>query len=180
MKNLERLKELILDEIDFSTVLLEYGVDFVYSPQSVDEAQLRCPFHGKDNKPSARYYRETQTMYCWTCHKRWNVIQFIMEMEQFYFKGALLHIVNKYQLDVSLIPDDPEFKKDNILDISKVSVDTISAKRKMNEFRGKLSFERYNVLCTAYSMIKIKSLKGGDISQDIPKLNNKLDTIKIG
>ena len=180
MKDPEKLKELILEEIDFSQVLLDYNVDFVYSPELVDEAQLRCPFHGQDNKPSARYYRETQSMFCWVCHKRWDVIGFIMEMEQVYYKSALLYIVNKYQLDVSSIPDDPTFNLEKKKGISKVTVDTINAKKSIKGLRFKISFERYRALVAAYYMIMFKSSKGGDILSDIQKLNSKLNTIQIG
>ena len=180
MKNPEKLKELILEKIDLGKVLMDYDVDFVYNPEYVEQAQLRCPFHGSDNKPSARFYRDTQSMFCWVCRKRWNVIQFIMEKEQFYYKSALLFIVNKYQLDVSVIPDDPEFKSEKRVLITNIGINTISAKQNIEKLRGKILFERYRALCTAYYMITYKMSKGGDISNDIEKLNNKLNTIRIG
>lgn len=180
MKNPNKLKELILEEVDLSQVLLDYGVDFVYNPKLVDEAQFKCPFHGKDNKPSARYYRETQSMFCWVCHKSWNVIGFIMDIEQLYYKGALLYIVNRYQLDISLIPDELELISEKKSTASVVLVRVINAEKKIKRFRGKISFKRYNALITAYYIIMYKSSKGGDISEDIQKLNIKLDTIQIG
>lgn len=179
MKNLVKLRELVLKEVDFAKVLLMYDVDFMYNPELVEEVQLRCPFHGKDNKPSARYYRETQSMFCWVCHKRWDIISFIMDMEHFSYKGSLLYIINKFQLDVSQIPDEPEFKEEKV-SVSKELIETFTVKRKIREFRGKISFERYRALCSAYYMVMFKSYKDGDISSDINKLNNKIDTIKIG
>ncbi len=180
MKSPEKLKELILSEVDLSKVMIDYGVEFVYNPELVDEAQLRCPFHGKDRKPSARYYRETQTMFCWVCHKSWDVIRFVMEKEQMYYKTALLHIVNKYQLDISVIPDEPEFIIEKIVPISDTSVWTLDAEKKIKEFRNKLIYKRYSALVTAYHIIMFNSSKDIDISEDIQKLNNKLDTLKIG
>ena len=119
-------------------------------------------------------------MFCWVCHKRWDVIGFIMEKEQFYYKNALLYIVNKYHLDTSLIPDDPEFKSGKKVTISEVNIELISAKEDIRRLRGKIEFARYNALCTAYYIIATKSSRGGDIQSDLQMLNNKLDTIQIG
>lgn len=41
------------------------------------EEQLSCPFHGKDNKPSARIYpasgRSDSHLWCFTCQKSWDI-----------------------------------------------------------------------------------------------------------
>jgi hypothetical protein len=42
------------------------------------EEQFACPFHGRDNKPSARVYPETvrgpSHVWCFVCQERWDVI----------------------------------------------------------------------------------------------------------
>ena len=38
------------------------------------QSQISCPFHGADTHPSARVYAQTNTLFCWTCHKLWDVI----------------------------------------------------------------------------------------------------------
>jgi hypothetical protein len=180
MKNAYKLKDLIIKEIDFSKVLLDYNVEFTYNPELVDEVQLKCPFHGRDVKPSARYYRESQRMFCWVCRRSWDVIQFIRDKEGYSFKGALLYIVNKYQLDVSVIPDDPDLFSESNKTVSVDSVKVINIEKRIKGFRNKISYKKYGVLVTAYYMILYKLSKGGDISGDLKKFKSKLNTIKIG
>lgn len=183
MKNPQKLRELILKKVDMAQVLLDYNVDFVFNPTLVDETQLRCPFHGQDNKPSARFYRRTQSMFCWVCYKSWDVIQFIMDKEQLYYIRALLFIIDRYKIDISSISDEPELPSLNLINdtaISEKAVETKLIKKKIRGFRGKIEFEKYRALCCAYYMVMFKMSQGGDILADIKKLDNKLNTIKTG
>lgn len=58
-------------------VLRHFGVRLKQGGSDREE-QLSCPFHGKDNKPSARVYPDdTEGMshlWCYTCRKRWDAI----------------------------------------------------------------------------------------------------------
>ena len=55
-------------------VLRHGGVDL----QGDGEEQFSCPFHGADNKPSARVYPESARSHshawCFVCQERWDVI----------------------------------------------------------------------------------------------------------
>lgn len=112
MKDFVKIRDLILEHLDMTQIMIDYGVDFIYNPLHMDEVQLRCPFHGKDNKPSARLYKATNTCYCWVCQKRWNGIDFIKEKEGFSYGAAINYILKKFNIDISSIPDMPE-KEDN-------------------------------------------------------------------
>jgi hypothetical protein len=112
VKDLTKIRDVILEHLDLTQIMLDYGVEFIYNPLHMDEVQLRCPFHGKDNKPSARLYKATNTCYCWVCQKRWNGIDFIKEKEGFSYGAALSYIIKKFNIDISAIPDMPE-KADN-------------------------------------------------------------------
>jgi len=184
MKNPKKLRELILREVDMARVLQDYGVDFVYNPQLADEVQLRCPFHGQDNKPSARFYKATQSMFCWVCYKRWDVIQFVMEKEQIYYIRALLFLIDKYKLDTSSILDEPELKSPKLSNgtavMSESSVEIKFVRKKIRDHRGKIAFEKYRALCCVFYMIMFKMSQGGDILTDIKKLEKKLKTIQTG
>ncbi len=180
MKNPEKLRDLILERVDMAQVLIDYNVDFIFNPNLVEQTQLRCPFHGKDNKPSARFYKATQSMFCWVCYKSWNVIQFIMEKEQLYYIRTLLFIIGKYKLDISKITDDPELKSLKLgrdVIVSDKSVETKLIRNKIREFRGKIAFERYRALCCAFYMIMFKMSQGGEILNDMKKLATKINTI---
>lgn len=183
MKNIEDLRDLILKEVDMTEVLLDYNVDFIFNPKLVDEVQLRCPFHGQDNKPSARFYKNTQSMFCWVCYKRWDVISFIMEMEQLYYRKAILFIIDKYKLDTSSLSDEPRLTPLNLgddLTISEESIETKLIKNRIRDLRGKIPFEKYRALGCAYFIVMFKMSQGGDISADLDKLGSKINTIQIG
>lgn len=44
--------------------------------------QIHCPFHGADRHASARLY-ESNEMYCWVCSKKWDVISFTKDINNF-------------------------------------------------------------------------------------------------
>lgn len=174
MKDLKKLKELVLKEIDLSQVMLDYDVQFIYSPTHATEAQLRCPFHGKDVKPSARYYRETQSMYCWVCKKRWNAITFIKDIEGLNYAQAINLLIKKYKIDVSSIPDDPEFNIPDAIEVKKNDITIVYLKKRIKELKGKIPFEKYRAFCTAFYMITFNSSLGADVSESLSKLETKI------
>lgn len=175
MKDPKKVREAILDVVDLTTVMLSYGVDFVYSPQGLPEVQFRCPFHGKDDKPSARLYKETKSCYCWVCRKKWDVVSFIQEMEQKRYSEVISFIINKYHVDLSRIPDEPDIASSPDPEISDVNVTLIRFQKNLRELRGRLPFEKYNPLCTALFMIRYYQKRGMDISESAKNLEDKLE-----
>lgn len=187
MKDLTKLKELVLKEVSMVDVLKSYGAHFMYSPDLADEVQFRCPIHGDDNKPSARFYRETQTCYCWVCQKRWDAISFVRDKENLNFVGAVLHLISKYRVDTSSIPDTPEFSpaKPKTADQKKIlamqeDAFLISLKGKIRDFRGKIAVEKYAALCTVFNMIMFDKFKEKDCSKSLKKLESKIEGISHG
>lgn len=51
-----------------------------HSEMFVDEFQMSCPFHGKDERPSARIYDEGKTFHCFGCQRHFDVIDFYAEV----------------------------------------------------------------------------------------------------
>lgn len=49
--------------------------------------QAVCPFHG-DTAPSMKLY-QNNTVYCFSCHKSWDTIQFVRDMYDLSFKEAI-------------------------------------------------------------------------------------------
>ena len=176
MKDPKRLKEFIIENIDMSSVMIDYGVDFVYDPSLSDETQYRCPFHGRDVKPSSRFYRSTKSSYCWVCKKKWDVISFIMDKENLSFIKAMNYLINRYGIDVSSIPDDPDIRI-YAPSMDWITKDLISTKSKIMGLKGKLPLEKYSALCTAWYMISIAISKGLDVTESFKKLNSKLQEI---
>ena len=174
MKDPIRLKDLILKTLDLGRVMLDYKVKFMINPMGMNEAQLRCPFHGQDNKPSARFYRSTQLFHCWVCQKTWNVISFVGDKEQLHFMGTLRFLVEKYKIDTSSIPDDPELNLPETKSVSESDIYAIYLRNRVYALKGKIPFERYRIICFAYYMLCYDQFLGTDILDKAKKLEEKL------
>jgi len=187
MKPLSKLKELIFEKVPLSEVLQDYNVEFMYNPDLADEVQFKCPIHGKDNKPSARFYKATQSCYCWVCHKRWDVIGFIEDKENLSFVEAIKFILDKYKLDTSGLPDidlgaPSKPKSADDLEMRKMQENSlvISLRGKVRQHKGKVPLEKYKVLCSAYYMILFERFKGRSSMANVKKFDTKLDRIIHG
>jgi len=178
MKDPNKVREVIEEKIDLAKVMLDYGVQFTFDPLLADEVQYRCPFHGADNKPSSRFYRGTNSCYCWVCKKRWDVTDFIMDKEKLGYVRAINFIVNKYKVDVSSVPDGPDFTiKKQTVDFTEMDLKII--RNKILDFRGKLPLNKYAALCTAYYMTLFSHSKGDDVGKNIDAMKAKLSEIAI-
>lgn len=102
MKDPKLVRELISENIPLHKVLEEVGI---HLPQVLKPQQMSCPFHGKDVKQSARYYPETNSMYCFTCKKSWDPISFWMEYSSGKFMESARRLANVYRVDLSKIAD---------------------------------------------------------------------------
>lgn len=75
--------------------------------------QFHCPFHGKDNHASARLY-ESNTMYCWVCSQKWDVISFIKDFHNLdTFSNACKFLENMFHIekpDVAIAYQEPSFE----------------------------------------------------------------------
>jgi hypothetical protein len=67
----------IREKVSAADVLTRHGVTL--RKHGGQQEQISCPFHGKDNHPSARYYPDTgespSGVYCWVCRERWDAIE---------------------------------------------------------------------------------------------------------
>jgi hypothetical protein len=179
MKDPIKLKELIIQQVKLADVMVAYGVHFLYNPKVADEVQLKCPFHGKDNKPSARLYNATNTCYCWVCRKAWDVVSFTMEKEGLPFSEALKFLINKHGVDTSSIPEDLVLKQEAPV-ISDIEVKMKFLHTNILALRGKVPLEKYRALCMGYIMASHARFQGVDITESQNKIEEKLTTLHIG
>lgn len=93
--------ESILEQLTIYPVLQAYGVEFYGG--GLPE-QIHCPFHGTDVNKSARVYPETNSVYCFTCDKSWDVIHFIQDKEELTFPETLRLIRATWDIEV-VVPD---------------------------------------------------------------------------
>lgn len=177
MKDIKLMHDFVIEKVELMKLMLDYGVDFVYSPKGAHEAQYRCPFHGRDNKPSARLYTETKSCWCWKCHKKWDVIDFVRDKENLNYVQALLFLIGKYRLDTSSIPDMPALKLEEPKEYTATEIDFIRLKEKIRLHKGMLPLDKYCALCTAWYIISYAKTRGTDISEAVSKLFKKMDTL---
>lgn len=90
--------EVIHQRVTADDVLSRFGIRLRYNGQR--EEQFSCPFHGKDNKPSARFYptsvRGPAHVWCFVCQKNWDCIRLWKEFAGFEGKfGALLREIER-------------------------------------------------------------------------------------
>lgn len=70
------------------------------------QTQLSCPFHGADAHPSARVYSDTNSLFCWTCHKVWDVISAEMEFTGLPLVEAVQELVVRFKVAVEEQPQE--------------------------------------------------------------------------
>ena len=86
--------EVLHHRVSAHDVLSHFGVRLRYGGNR--EEQISCPFHGKDNKPSARFYPESPRgsshVWCFVCQEQWDCIKLWKRFSGFEGKfGSLLH-----------------------------------------------------------------------------------------
>lgn len=156
MKDLDALRAHILDRVRLEDLLRQEGL--IHG--AMDEEQLSCPFHGADNKKSARYYRETDSMYCWVCRIRWDLFGYYAQKSGTSFSETLRNIISEYRIDTSSIPE-----RSVVLSSSRRKTETaptVSQKvlyvEKLHScletLRGRIAPHKYAALVFSYMIIK--------------------------
>jgi len=156
MKDLTALKDRIKERVSLGDILKRKNV----ISYTVSEEQIPCPFHGVDNHKSARYYKETDTIYCWTCKKKWDLFSYFMEKEQAEFSLIINKLVRTFQVPTDDLPDalegaiskTLEKRTSSNFDRKKVILETMY--RSILELKNTLSAEKYVRLVFAYVLLK--------------------------
>ena len=88
----------IRDEVPLDVVLTRYGYPVI--PNADREQQFSCDLHGdgSDSKPSARYYPESTSWFCFACSKSRDAISTVMEKEGKSFSEACSRLEKEYGL----------------------------------------------------------------------------------
>ena len=88
----------IREEAPLDRVLEDYGYAVISGADR--EQQFQCDLHGdgSDNKPSARFYPESQSWYCFACGRSRDAISTVMEKEGLGFSDACKSLETRFQL----------------------------------------------------------------------------------
>lgn len=138
------MKEEILKSVSMQDIIEKYNIKH-------KNKMFCCPFHGKDEHPSAKMYENT--FYCFCCGIGGDIITFIEK----YFNLTFLEALQKINLDFNL----------NLNTCSKIKINYQKIKMKQNrryekEKKEKLLLKKYCSLCDlkyAYQNLKEKFRK---------------------
>ena len=85
------LFELIQEHVSIFDMMEKYAPASYKAVRSHDVGhKIPCPFaanrhaRGADNSPSAKFFPDNDSVYCWTCHGSWDVIAFYAEAKGLY------------------------------------------------------------------------------------------------
>lgn len=101
----------IREQCDIGVLLQNYGYNVI--PDDFREQQYQCDLHGVDNKPSARYYPRTNSVYCFACGKARDPISLLMDKEGVSFRDACERLEQQFGLP-ALPWDDEDFEPEDI------------------------------------------------------------------
>lgn len=104
-------------EIPLVGVLASYG----YRVQRYgEEQQFSCDLHGdgRDSKPSARVYPDTNTFYCWGCQRSRDAIELTKEKEGLDFSAACRALEERHGLPA--LPWSEDAEPDNTISVTSI------------------------------------------------------------
>jgi hypothetical protein len=155
MKDFEKLRDHIKKSITLG-MLLKNDDRITYD---LDEEQIHCPFHGVDNKKSARYYKETDTMYCWVCKKKLDIFSYVSQKRGVGLREAFNYLIATYKIDISSVPEQMDVFIQGITGPSKVIIDQkkvflIQVHDFICNLRDRIDSEKYKKLVFSYMLLK--------------------------
>ena len=86
-----------IESIKSSVSMVQFLNDHGFSVQDGVETQIQCFAHD-DVHPSARVYPQSNTVYCWTCTRAFDVIAAAMIIKELAIKDAVDYLINKYNV----------------------------------------------------------------------------------
>lgn len=98
MSRARKRADRIREQVPLDEVLYRYGYDLI--PDADREQQFSCDLHGdgSDNKPSARFYPDSDSWYCFACSKSRDAISTVMAKEGLSFSEACSSLERAYGL----------------------------------------------------------------------------------
>jgi hypothetical protein len=77
-----------------SVSIIEVLSNYMKIPNNL-KINIRCPLH-KEKSWSFRIYKNTNSFYCFWCHKWWWIVEFVSEIENITKKEAYKKLANLY------------------------------------------------------------------------------------
>lgn len=156
MKDINALKQAIASKVRLGDILVARGV----IDGTMSEEQYCCGIHGQDLKKSARYYRETDSCYCWTCKKSWDIYRWVQDVEGMDFWTTVRWLCSTYNVDISKVPESTdlevksEYRKTHTIRVDQKKLYLERLKEAVRSLREHIPSEKYCRLVYAYQMLK--------------------------
>jgi hypothetical protein len=152
--------------------LIEKGVEL---PDDSTPFQVSCPFHGQDNRPSARYYpREGgkhDYLRCFKCRENWDCINLLAKFNGLRFMDALADLERRYHIKIPKKPDAPEIVEPTDRSSTYVSDQWQDVPRMLKLLEGKLA--RLKPKCSFTDFVKFCRVLDV-VEWDFNKINKSL------
>jgi len=155
MKDLESIKKEIKRHISLSDILLSRSL----ITGAIEEEQFSCPFHGTDNKKSSRFYKSTDSSYCWVCKEKLDLFSWVGKEEGLSFQAVLRVLISRYRIDISKLPDAFEAPKSKTYktEVSKSSNNKLFVEKiaqAIKALKDEIDFEKYSKMVLAYMILR--------------------------
>ena len=109
----------INSHVPIINVLQKHGVTFF---DKGGRGSFACPFHGQDNRPSAMFYEESNSTWCFKCQDRLDIIGWEMKAQGLRFASAVSYVERAYGVPgLDIILDDEAVEDE--FDVSVPAVD---------------------------------------------------------
>jgi len=152
------------------------------------EEQISCPFHGADNKPSARVYpsdaRSHSHVWCFVCRERWDAIELWKKFnggEEKKFGRVIAEIEKAFGLEVPDVPKGQAIKKATQEEQDLAEFDTlyVVCERRLKEARKAFDMTGFYKLGSALDRLATRVTNRRMVAGDGTKVLRQVLT-KIG
>lgn len=168
--------EKVNSEADLYSILTEFGFEI---PERGGDYQIQCPFHGADNRPSARYYckkgKKAAHFRCFKCKITLEVVGFTAKTSNISFMEALSRLERKYGIIVSKalsfsLPEELNEKTSSKWYEVPSLLEALESK--LSRLRYKASMNDYVSFCHALDSVRIEYDRLGEQNEGmLIKLN---------
>jgi hypothetical protein len=159
--------------------LIEVGVEV---PDRSIDYQVRCPWHGTDNKPSARYYGSGPNphFYCFKCKIQLNSVGIYAKHRSISFMEGLKELERRFSIKISKSPDHSiEQNEPSVYDDIPTLINIIE--KKLARLRDKCPMNNYVKFCRLMDTIQYDydatSKATPEMISALKKLISKMDDV---
>ncbi len=152
----------IHDHVTAADVLRQNGVRLRYGGNRPE--QISCPFHGKDNHPSARYHPENGPskagVWCFVCNERWDAIGLWKRFQN--FEGSFGSLLRSIEIAYGIEPPEkpPETFEDDVAEDYELHQLVEVCERRLRQARRAFSLDGFLTVSTVLEKLYHRLDKG--------------------